>query len=87
MPRPLHDKVWLLFPESSYRNDGGVIVEDKAELRLDATVVAAGPEVPADFIGVGDRVLASIYDGMPVEHEGIMFRSVPYSDIMAVIRL
>ena len=79
MPRPLHDKVWLLFPESSYRNDRGGIVED--------TVVAAGPEVPADFIGVGDRVLASIYDGMPVEHEGIMFRSVPYSDIMAVIRL
>lgn len=86
MPRPLHDRVWLLFPEGGYRNEGGVLVEDEAELRLDATVVAAGPEVPADCVGVGDRVLASMYDGMPVEHEGVAYRSVPYGEIMAVIR-
>lgn len=85
MPRPLHDRVWLLFPEGGYRNDGGVLVEDKAELRLDATVVAVGPEVPAGALGVGDRVLASLYDGMPVEHDGCMYRSVPFSDILAVL--
>ena len=49
-------------------------------------MVAVGPEVPADCVGVGDRVLASMYDGMPVEHEGVAYRSVPYGEIMAVIR-
>lgn len=85
MPRPLRDRVWLLFPGDCYRDEGGVLVGCKAELRLDATVVAAGPEVPAGLVGVGDRVLANVYDGMPVEHEGGMYRSVPCSDILAVI--
>ena len=87
MPRPLHDRVWLLFPEGGYRNEDGVLVKDDAELRLDATVVAVGPEVPADTVGVGDRVLASRYDGMSVEYEGCLYRSVPYGKLLAVIRL
>lgn len=83
MPRPLHDNVWLLFPEDAYLNEGGVMVKTEAELRLDATVVAVGAEVPPETLGVGDRVLASMYDGMPVEYEGCLFRSVPYGSILA----
>lgn len=85
MPRPLHDRVWLLFPEDCYRNEGGVIVKESAESRLDATVVAVGPEVPEGALGVGDRVVASMFDGLPVDHEGCRYRSVPFSSILAVI--
>ena len=85
MPRPLRDNVWLLFPDDEYRDEGGVLVKKSGELRLDATVVAVGPEVPEGSVGVGDRVLASMYDGMPVEYEGAVYRSVLYSGIMAVL--
>lgn len=85
MPRPLHDSVWLLFPDTEYRNDGGVLVRDRGEDRLDATVVAVGPEVPDGLVGVGDRVLANRYDGMPVEHGGCVYRSVPCSRLLAVV--
>lgn len=82
MPRPLHDNVWLLFPEDTYLDDG-VMVKTETGSRLDATVVAAGAEVPPETLGVGDRVLASMYDGMPVEYEGCLFRSVPYGSVLA----
>lgn len=85
MPRPLRDNVWLLFPDDEYLDEGGVLVKKSGELRLDATVVAAGPEVPAGLVGVGDRVLASMHDGMPVEYEGRVYRSVPCSGILAVL--
>jgi len=46
--------------------------------------VAAGPDVPAE-LGVGDKVIANLFDGMPVEHEGEIYRCVPSSKVLAVL--
>lgn len=87
MPRPLHDNVWLLFA-SGERREGGVYVQpgDPAEW-MDATVVAAGPEVPESLgVGVGDVVVANLFDGLPVSLDGCPpLRSVPSSRLLAVI--
>ena len=83
-PRPLHDNVWLLFA-SGDRDVGGVLSpQDRPDKWMDATVVAAGPDVPAEF-GVGDKVIANVFDGMPVEHEGRIYRCVPSSKVLAVL--
>lgn len=86
-PRPLHDSVWLLFPEPEVERIGGVFVPAGDPLdRMDATVVAAGPEVPGDLgIGVGDTVVANQFDGMPVFVDGVRMRSVPADRLLAVI--
>ena len=87
MPRPLHDNVWLLFaPDGRQSGDFYVPSGDPAEW-MDATVVAAGPEVPESLgIGVGDAVLANLFDGMPVFVDGCPpLRSVPASRLLAVI--
>ena len=84
MTRPLHDNAWLLFPEGD-RELGGVRVPAGDPPRwMDATVVAVGPEAPDD-VGVGDRVIANMFDGMPVEHEGEIYRCVPSSKVLAVL--
>lgn len=83
-PRPLHDNAWLLFPEGD-REVGGVRVPAGDPPRwMDALVVALGPEADTGF-GVGDRVIANLFDGMPVEHEGGIYRCVPSSKILAVL--
>lgn len=86
-PRPLHDNVWLLFPEPAPRRVGGVYVPAGDPLdRMDAVVAAAGPEVPADLgVGVGDTVVASQFDGMPVFVDGVQMRSMPADRLLAVI--
>lgn len=86
MPRPLHDNVWLLFPPGD-RCVGGVhTVEGDPERWMDAVVVAAGPEVPASLgVGVGDTVVANVFDGMPVDIGGRIYRSVPAAKLLAVL--
>ena len=86
-PRPLHDSVWLLFPEPAPRRVDGVLVPAGDPLdRMDAVVAAAGPEVPGDLgIGVGDTVVASQFDGMPVFVDGVQMRSMPADRLLAVI--
>lgn len=85
-PRPLSDKVWLLFPNADKLVDNkGILTRERHDLRLDATVVAVGPEVPDHMLGVGDKVIAKVFDGMPVEFEGIIYRCVSYTDILAIL--
>lgn len=86
MPRPLHDSVWLLFPPGD-RCVGGVhMATDDPEKWMDAVVVATGPEVPVSLgVGVGDRVIAGVFDGMPVATDGVVYRSVPAAKLLAVI--
>lgn len=83
-PCPLRDDAWLLFPEGD-REVGGVRVpEGDPPKWMDALVVALGPKAGKDF-GVGDRVVANRFDGLPVEHEGRIYRCVPSSKILAVL--
>lgn len=83
-PIPLRDNAWLLFPAGD-RDVGGVRVPTGDPPRwMDATVVAVGPEVSAE-IGAGDRVVANMFDGLPVEYEGEIYRCVPSSKILAVL--
>lgn len=86
MPRPLHDRVWLLFPPAD-RTVGGILVRaDGPDGWMDAVVVAMGPETPASLgVGVGDRVVAGVFDGMPVDVDGVRYRSVPADRLLAVI--
>lgn len=86
--RPLHGNVWLLFREPEVRRVGGVFVPacDPSD-RMDATVVGAGPEVPKGLgVGVGDTVVASQFDGVPVFVDGVQMRCMPADRILAVIR-
>ena len=88
MPRPLHDSVWLIFP-SGGRTVGGVYrAPGEPDAWMDAVVVAAGPEVPASLgVGVGDVVVANVFDGMPVDVDGVRYRSVPAGKLLAVVEL
>ena len=53
---------------------------------MDATVVAAGPEVPDCLeVGVGDTVIANIFDGLPLDLDGMWLRVVPAGKLMAVL--
>lgn len=85
-PRPLRGHVWLLFPSGSRRAGGVYVASDGPERWMDATVVAAGPDVPAG-VGVGDVVVANVFDGMPVDYEGVRYRSVPAGRLLAVVEL
>lgn len=85
-PRPLHGHVWLLFPPETRRVDGVYRASDDPERWMDAVVAAAGPGIPAD-VGVGDVVVANVFDGMPVDYEGVRYRSVPAEKLLAVVEL
>ena len=85
MQRPLHDNVWVRFPPGERVVDGVLVRKEDEDSWMDATVVAVGPEVPAVFgIGVGDTVLANVFDGMPLALDGAMLRSIPADKLMAV---
>lgn len=86
MQRPLHDNVWLKFPEGDRSIDGVLVRQEDTDSWMDALVVATGPEVPASLgIGVGDTVIANIFDGLPVFIEGILLRRVPAGQILAAL--
>ena len=86
MPRPLNDSVWLLFPSGDRKVDGVLVRTDDPERWMDAVVVAMGPGVPASLgVGVGDRVVARVFDGVPVELDGTVYRSVPAGKLLAVL--
>lgn len=88
MPRPLHSDVWLLFPSSGRTVDGMYRAPGEPDAWMDAVVVAMGPEVPLSLgVGVGDIVVASAFDGMPVDFEGVRYRSVPAGRLLAVVDL
>ena len=85
MPRPLHDSVWLLFPQGGRTVDGVLVPQRDEDQWMDALVVATGPEVPASLgVGVGDTVLASAFDGLPLSVEGVPMRAVPAGELLAV---
>ena len=85
MKRPLHDNVWLLFPQGDRVIDGVLVRQEDTDSWMDALVVATGPEASTD-VGVGDTVLANIFDGMPLSIDGLMLRNTPSDRIMAVFR-
>lgn len=86
MTRPLRNNVWLLFPPAQRDVGGVVLAPEDPSAWMDAVIVAAGPGVPESLgIGVGDTVVANLYDGMPVEHEGGIYRCVPSSKLLAVL--
>lgn len=85
MQRPLHDNVWLYFPPGDRVVDGVLVRKEDADSWMDAIVVAVGPEVPVSLgVGVGDTVLASVFDGHPVFIDGVSLRNIPAEKLMAV---
>jgi co-chaperonin GroES (HSP10) len=77
--------VWLYFPPGERVVDGVLVHKEDEDSWMDALVVAAGPEVPASLgVGVGDTVLAGLFDGLPVFIDGVPLRSIPADKIMAV---
>ena len=85
MQRPLHDNVWLYFPPGDRVVDGVLVRKENEDSWMDAIVVAVGPEVPSILgIGVGDTVLANVFDGMPLALGGAVLRSIPAEKLMAV---
>lgn len=85
MQRPLHDNVWVRFPPGERVVDGVLVRKEDEDSWMDAIVVAVGPEVPASLgVGVGDTVLAGLFDGMPVFIDGVPLRNIPAGKLMAV---
>lgn len=85
MKRPLHDNVWLYFPLGGRWVGDVYVPSEEPDAWLDAVVVATGPEVPASLgVGVGDTVLAGLFDGPPVFIDGVPLRNIPADKIMAV---
>lgn len=85
MQRPLRDNVWLYFPPGERTVDGVLVRKEDEDSWMDAIVVATGPEVPASLgIGVGDTVLAGIFDGLPFFVDGVPLRNIPADRLMAV---
>lgn len=83
--RPIHDNVWLLFPQGDRMIDGVLVPKEDEDSWMDALVVAAGPEVPASLgVGVGDTVVANVFDGVPAAVEGLPLRSMPAGRLLAV---
>ena len=65
--------------------DGVLVRKENEDSWMDAIVVAVGPEVPASLgVGVGDTVLASVFDGHPVFIDGVSLRNIPAEKLMAV---
>lgn len=85
MQRPLRDNVWVCFPSGDRVVDGVLVRKEDEDSWMDALVVAVGPEVPASLgIGVGDTVLAGLFDGPPVFIDGVPMRNIPAGKLMAV---
>lgn len=85
MQRPLRDNVWLYFPPGERVVDGVLVRKEDEDSWMDAIVVAVGAEVPSVLgLGVGDTVLAGLFDGMPVFIDGVPLRNIPVWKLMAV---
>lgn len=85
MQRPLRDNVWVRFPPGDRVVDGVLVRKEDEDSWMDAIVVATGSEVPASLgIGVGDTVLAGLFDGLPFFIDGVPLRNIPADKLMAV---
>lgn len=82
--RPIRRFV-LLLDDQPERDEGGVIVRSSGYDRMDFVVVAIGDRETVE-LGVGDRaVLADRYAGRRVMLDGILYRLVRASDIVATV--
>ena len=82
--RPIRRFV-LLLDDQPERDEGGVIVRSSGYDRMDFVVVAIGDRETVEF-GVGDRaVLADRYAGRRVMLDGVLYRLVRASDIVATV--
>jgi uncharacterized protein (UPF0261 family) len=72
-----------LFPDGDRDVNGVRVPAGDPPRWMDALVVAIGPEVAG--VGAGDMVIANMFDGLPVEYEGRIFRCVPSSRVLAVL--
>lgn len=81
---PMGNNVLLCFAQGSEIVDG-VIVGREYRNRLDAKVVAVGPRVRD--LKPGMSVLANVWDGLPHCEDGVEYRLVPESKVLAVVTL
>ena len=82
--RPIRRFV-LLLDDQPERDEGGVIVRSSGYDHMDFVVVAVGERETVDF-GVGDRVvLADRYAGRRVMLDGVLYRLVRTTDIVAAV--
>lgn len=84
--RPIKRFVVLLDDQDRVTKDGGVYVDSGIwPVNMDFLVVAVGAEEHVDF-GVGDRVVVSCPTvGRKVRLDGVVYRVVRVSDILAVL--
>lgn len=79
-----HDKVVIEPVKLKDVTDGGIHLPDNSKVQnAEGTVVAKGPDVPAD-IEVGCVVVHARYGGQEVESDGVNYLIVPESQIFAV---
>ncbi len=90
--RPLADHVLVFADEADDRTPGGIVLPEQAKERPQrGTLVAVGPGRIADSgliacrVKVGEKVLYGKYAGSDFEVNGVEYRMMRESDLLAVI--
>ena len=86
--KPLADRVLILPAPAEEKTIGGIIIPDTAkEKPLQGEVVAVGHGTKDEemVLKVGDTVLYGKYSGTEIEYEGLKYRMMCQSDVLAVL--
>ena len=91
--RPLDDRVVVEASEAEEKTAGGIVLPDTAQEKPQrGTVIAVGPGRLLDSgsrgelsVGVGDEVIFGQYGGSDVEVDGIEYKILRESDILAKV--
>lgn len=85
--RPLGDRVLVMFSQDDWRMENGLLVKTGltgAGYRMDGIVVAVGPKVPAEDVGVGATVYADPRVADVVKIGRTRYHLLPLGELMAV---
>jgi len=88
---PLGDRLVVLAEEAKGKTPGGILLPDTAKQKpLRGKVVAVGPGRMTDAgtiialgVKIGDTVLYGKYSGSDVEVDGVEYKIIPESDVLA----
>ena len=90
--RPLFDKVVLKRVEAQETTKAGIILPDSAKEKPEVfEIIAVGPGGIVDgkevvmTLNVGDKVITGKYTGTQVKIDGVEYRIVSQSDVLAVV--
>jgi len=85
--KPLDDRVLIQAAVEEEKTVGGIIIPDtaKEKPRMGEVVAVGTDEDLQSIIKAGDKVLFAKYGGEEIKYEGVEYKIIQRSDILAIL--